>query len=74
MLCVENAINLPVEFGLLVGILAIADGLDKHVAQGDVLERAAEHIEDLAAKGGPGDVEFLEEPLKDRSLSGFFGN
>ncbi|OQB38220.1 MAG: hypothetical protein BWY09_01407 [Candidatus Hydrogenedentes bacterium ADurb.Bin179] len=57
------------------GLVAVADGRDEQVAQRLAFKlEFAEHIEDLAAEGGPGLLQFVQEAAVDIAFAGFIGD
>jgi hypothetical protein len=72
---IDAVLDGPVESGLNLRLLAIADRLDKEFSQGLAFElELAKDIEDLAAQGLPGLFEFFEETPIDIALARLFSD
>ena len=61
-------------FGFDFGLFAVADGVNKQVAQRGFLEGFAKDVEDFAAKRGAFGFDFIEEALEDGAFAGIFGD
>ena len=70
---VDRAVHLAEQLGLLLRPVAVADRVDQEVAQGVALEQLAQHVVDLAAEGGAGLLELLQQAAEDLVLAGAGG-
>ena len=72
----DAGINDAVEFVLDLGLVAIADGLDKQVTQRPLLEGVgvAEHVEQVAVVGDRHLVDLRQQPGEHVSLAGVAGD
>ena len=74
LVAVDHAFHRPVEPRLHLGIVAVADGVHEHLAQGLLVEEPPEHVVDLAAQRLALDLELLQEPHIHVALAGVLGD